>query len=306
MSHGLRTLNLDIINMAVYQAYATSTNHEDLTDVLTKIGDMTTPVYAKLRKVSAKNTLHEWSTYEHDSAAANAQIEGATYTYGALTAPSRLTNYTQIFRKTFQVSNTQQAVDPAGMEDEYAFRVQVALEAIGRDIEKALVTGSGNSGASGTGRELKGIMGFITTNISTGTGTGRALTEAELNSLIQDCYENGGRPDWLLGSYTQVNKLAQLMSSDRTYNDGNKEFTSQMLVYSSPFGRLMVEGDSQVADAELAVLQKDMWAVAQLRPVAKKDTPETADAKNGVLIGELTLEARAEKMNGKMTGLATA
>jgi len=292
--------------MAVYQTYGTSTNHEDLTDVLTKIGDMTTPVYSKLRKVSAKNTLHEWSTYEHDSAAVNAQIEGDTYEYGALTAPSRLTNYTQIFRKTFQVSNTQQAVDPAGMEDEYAFRVQVALEAIGRDIEKALVTGSGNSGASGTGRELKGIMGFITTNISTGTGTGRALTEAELNSLIQDCYENGGRPDWLLGSYTQVNKLAQLMSSDRTYNDGNKEFTSQMLVYSSPFGRLMVEGDSQVADAELAVLQKDMWAVAQLRPVAKKDTPETADAKNGVLIGELTLEARAEKMNGKMTGLATA
>lgn len=292
--------------MAVYQTYDTKTNHEDLTDVLTKIGDMTTPVYSKLRKVSAKNTLHEWSTYEHDSAAVNAQIEGATYEYGALTAPSRLTNYTQIFRKTFQVSNTQQAVDPAGMEDEYAFRVQVALEAIGRDIEKALVTGSGNSGASGTGRELKGIMGFITTNISTGTGTGRALTEAELNSLIQDCYKNGGRPDWLLGSYTQVNKLAQLMSSDRTYNDGNKEFTSQMLVYSSPFGRLMVEGDSQVADAELAVLQKDMWAVAQLRPVAKKDTPETADAKNGVLIGELTLEARAEKMNGKMTGLATA
>jgi hypothetical protein len=290
--------------MAVYQTYDAKTNHEDLTDVLTKIGDMTTPVYSKLRKVSAKNTLHEWSTYEHDSAAVNAQIEGATYEYGALTAPSRLTNYTQIFRKTFQVSNTQQAVDPAGMEDEYAFRVQVALEAIGRDIEKALVTGSGNSGASGTGRELKGIMGFITTNISSGTGTGRALTEAELNSLIQDCYKNGGRPDWLLGSYTQVNKLAQLMSSDRTYNDGNKEFTSQMLVYSSPFGRLMVEGDSQIADTELAVLQKDMWAVAQLRPVKKIDTPETADAKNGVLIGELTLEARAEKMNGKMTRLA--
>lgn len=289
--------------MAVYQTYDTSTNHEDLTDVLTKIGDMTTPVYSKLRKVSAKNTLHEWSTYEHDSAAVNAQVEGASYSYGALTAPSRLSNYTQIFRKTFQVSNTQQAVDPAGMENEYAFRVQVALEAIGRDIEKALINGTANSGASGTGRRLKGILSFITTNISTGTGTGRALTEAELNTLIQDCYANGGRPDWLLGSYVQVNKLAQLMSADRVYNDGNKEFTSQMLVYSSPFGRVMVEGDSQIADDTLAVLQKDMWAVAQLRPVAKKDTPETADAKNGVLIGELTLEARAEKMNGQATGL---
>ena len=286
-----------------YQTYDATTNHEDLTDVLTKIGDMTTPAYAKIRKVSAKNTLHEWSTYEHDAVATNAAVEGATFQYGTLTAPSRLTNYTQIFSKTFQVSNTQQAVDPAGMENEYAFRVQVALEAIGRDIEGALINGTANSGASGTGRRLKGILSFIETNISTGSGTGRALSEAELNGLIQDCYENGGRPDWLLGSYTQVNKLAQLMSADRTYNDGNKEFTSQMLVYSSPFGRVMVEGDSQIASDTLAVLQKDMWAIAQLRPVAKKDTPETADAKNGVLLGELTLEGRSEKMNGKMTGL---
>ena len=296
--------------MAVYQTYDAKTNHEDLTDVLTKIGDMTTPVYSKLRKVAAKNTIHEWSTYTHDTAADNAQVEGATFQYGALTAPSRLTNYTQIFEKTFQVSNTQQAVDPAGMEDEYAFRVQVALEAIGRDIEKALVNGTGASGASGTARKLKGILAFITTNVSTGyggsgtTGSGRNISEGELNKLIQDCYSNGGRPEWLLGSYTQVNKLAQLMSGTRAYNDGNKEFTSAMLVYSSPFGRLAVEGDSQIPDDTLTVLQKDMWAVAQLRPVAKKDTPETADAKNGVLIGELTLEARAEAMNGKATGLS--
>jgi hypothetical protein len=289
--------------MAVYQTYDTTTNHEDLTDVLTKIGDMSTPAFSRLRKVSAKNTLHEWSTYEHDAAATNAQVEGASYSYGTLTAPSRLNNYTQIFRKLFQVSNTQQAIDPAGMEDEYAFRVQVALEAIGRDIEKALINGTANSGASGTGRRLKGIMAFITTNISTGTGTGRALTEAELNTLIQDCYSNGGRPDWLLASYTQVNKLALLMSADRTYNDGNTKFTSNVLVYQSPFGQLAVEGDSQISSTELAVLQKDMWAVAQLRPVSKIDTPETADAKNGVVHGELTLEARAEKMNGKMTGL---
>lgn len=289
--------------MAVYQTYDTATNHEDLTDVLTKIGDMTNPVYSKLRKVSAQNTVHEWSTYEHDAVAVNAAVEGATFQYGALTAPSRLSNYTQIFSKTFQVSNTQQAVDPAGMEDEYAFRVKVGLEAIGRDIENALVNGTANSGASGTGRRLQGILSFITSNISTGTGTGRALTEAELNSTIQSCYDDGGRPDWLLGSYTQMNKIALLMSAQRDYNDGNKEMTSQVLVYQSPFGRMKVEGDSQIASDTIAVLQKDMWAVAQLRPVKKLDTPETADAKNGVLIGELTLEARAEKFNAKMTGL---
>lgn len=292
--------------MAVYQTYDTTTNHEDLTDVLVKIGDMTTPAYSKIRKVAAKNTLHEWSTYEHDSVAVNAQIEGASYSYGSLTAPSRLNNYTQIFRKTFQVSNTQQAIDPAGMEDEYAFRVQVALEALGRDIEYALVNGTANSGASGTGRRLKGILSFIETNISTGTGTGRALTEAELNSAIQDAYDDGGRPDWLLTSYTQQNKIAGLMSSNRRYVDGQKTFTSEVLVYESPFGRLAVEGDSQIASDTITILQKDMWAIAQLRPVKKLDTPETADAKNGVVLGELTLEGRSEKFNSKITGLATS
>jgi hypothetical protein len=292
--------------MAVYMTYSADTNKEDLTDVLTEIGQMSTPVFSGLKKVSAKNSYHEWSTYEHDSAATNAQAEGATFTYDALTAPSRVGNYTQIFSKTFQVSETQRAVDPAGMEDEYAFRVKVALEAIGRDIEKALVAGTANSGATGTGRRLKGILSFITDNISTGTGTGRALSETELNGLLQDIHSDGGNPDWLLGSFRQKRAVAELASSNRRYVDGEKTFTSAVDVYESPFGILRVDGDSQMDSDTLCALQKDMWAVAQLRPVKKIDTALTADAKNGVVIGELTLEGRADKYNGKMTGLVTS
>lgn len=286
--------------------YSTSDNHEDLTDVLTKIGQMDTPVFSGVKKVSAKGTYHEWSTYDYSAAATNAVAEGATFTYGALTAPSRIGNYTQIFRKTFQVSETQRAVDPAGIEDEYAFRVEVALKEIGRDIEKALIQGTANSGATGTGRRLKGILAFITNNISTGTGTGRALKETELNSLLQKVHEDGGNPDWILASFVQKKHIAELASSNRRYNDGQKTFTSAVNVYESPFGMLRVDGDSQMSSDTLCTLQKDMWAVAQLRPVKKVDTALTADAKNGALIGELTLEARADKNNGKMTGLVTS
>ena len=289
--------------MAVYQTYNAKTNREDLTDVLTEIGQMNTPVFSGLKKVGASNTLHEWSTYDYASAATNAQAEGFTYSYGTLTSPARVNNYTQIFAKLFQVSNTQQAVDPAGMKSEYASRVKWALTEIGRDIEKALVNGTANSGASATGRRLKGILSFITTNVSTGTGTGRALKEAELNSLLQKIHTAGGNPDWLLGSFRQKRAVAELASANRRYVDGQKTFTSAVDVYESPFGLLKVEGDSQVADNTLCALSKETWAIAQLRPVSKKDTPQTADAVNGVITGELTLEARAEKYNGKMTGL---
>jgi hypothetical protein len=294
--------------MEVYMTYNANTNKEDLTDVLTEIGQMDTPVFSGLKKVSAKNSYHEWSTYSYDAAATNAQAEGATFTYGALTSPSRVGNYTQIFSKTFQVSETQRAVDPAGMEDEYAFRVQVALKEIGRDIEKALIQGTANSGATGTGRRLKGILAFITSNVGTGTGTGtgRALSETELNSLLQDVYSEGGNPDWLLGSFRQKRAVAELASSNRRYVDGQKTFTSAVDVYESPFGMLRVDGDSQMSDDTLCALQKDTWAVAQLRPVKKIDTALTADAKNGVVIGELTLEARADEYNGKLTGLKTS
>ena len=292
--------------MAVYSTYHADTDKEDLTDVLTKIGQMDTPVFSGIKKVSASNTYHEWSTYDYSAAATNAQIEGATYSYSILSTPDRDGNYSQIFRKLFQVSNTQQAVNPAGMENEYSFRVEVALKEIGKDIENALVNGTANSGASGTGRRLKGISAFITDNIVTAAGataTGAALTEAGLNELLQDIYSDGGHPDWLLCSYRQQRAIAELASADRVYNDDNTKFTSKVTLYQSPFGMLRVDGDSVVTESVILALSKNTWAVAQLRPVSKIDTPATADAKNGVVHGELTLEGRSDKYNGKMTGL---
>jgi len=106
-----------------------------------------------------------------------------------------------------------------------------------------------------------------------------------------------------LCSYRQQRAIAELASADRVYNDDNTKMTSKVTLYQSPFGMLRVDGDSVVTSSTIYALSKDTWAVAQLRPVAKIDTPETADAKNGVVHGELTLEGRSDKYNGKMTGL---
>ncbi len=68
------------------------------------------------------------------------------------------------------------------------------------------------------------------------------------------------------------------MSGMRSYNDGNKEFTSSMLVYSSPFGRLAVEGESRFLTTHLRSYKKTCGC-STTKPVKKIDTPETADAK---------------------------
>lgn len=294
--------------MAVYQTYQARTNHEDLTDILTEIGQEHTPLYSSVKKVTAKNTVHEWSTYTYDDATANAQVEGATFEYPALTSPARVSNYTQIFTKPFQVSMTQQAVDPAGMKDEYAQRVEWKLKEIGKDIEKALLQGTGNSGASGTARQLKGLLAFITTNVSSGygtaTGANRAVTTGEINALMQKCLEKGSTPNWLLTTYSVQSKISELATAQRRYiKSDDRTLIDDVAVYQSPFGRCAIEGDIEMPSGTIVVCDKSLLAVAQLRPVHKVDTAITADAKNGVLVGELTLECRAEAMMAKATGI---
>ena len=178
-----------------HMTYDVATNHEDLTDVLVVMGQMKTPMFSNLSKTKASNVLHEWPMDSYAAAStSNAQIEGFDYAFGALTAATRGQNYTQIFAKLGKVSRSQRASDPAGYKDEYAHQVEKALKEIGRDIEYALINGTGAvSGATGTARELKGILAWITSNISTGTGTGRDITgaTAQLGEAYRDWETSG-------------------------------------------------------------------------------------------------------------------
>lgn len=288
-----------------HMTYDMTTNHEDLTDVLVIMGQMKNPMYSNLPKSKARNVLHEWPMDSYADAAANKKVEGFDYEFPALTSATRGQNYTQIFAKLGKVSKTQRASDPAGYKDEYAHQVEKALKEIGRDIEYALINGSGAvSGATGTARELKGILAWITTNVSTGTGTGRNIGESEINDILADIYEAGGDPDTLLLAPKQRNKMSGLFDDSRQYVDSIKTFTSAIAVYESNFGMLQVVTDIQMPNDTIAVLDTSTWKVPQLRPIAKEETAKIADADGFVIVGELTLSSHAEKYNGQITGLS--
>lgn len=290
--------------MAALNTYAMATNREDLSDALEVLGVKETPLYSGLSKVSAMNTIHEWSTEDLDTVATNAAVEGFAYSYSAPTVPTRLANYTQIFNKQFQVTNTQEAMNPAGMKNSYSHAVEVKMKSILRDVESALINGTANSGATGTGRRLKGALAWITSNIDSGTGTATVLTAANLNSLLKDIADAGGNPDTILVSGTQKVKVSGLSSSNRRFVDDSKKFTQAIDVYESDFGLLQVKYDRWVPTSTLMVMEMPKWRIAQLRPISKEDTARVADGVNGVIVGELTLESLAPSYNGKMTRLA--
>jgi len=81
------------------------------------------------------------------------------------------------------VSETQEVVNKAGRKSEVNYQTQKKLRELAKDIEYALVVNAASAvGASGTARTMKGISGWIATNVTTGTGTGaEVLTEVMYN-----------------------------------------------------------------------------------------------------------------------------
>ena len=284
-------------------------NREDLTDIISIITRHETPLFASFQKVAARATFHEWQTDTLSTGNANAQIEGTDFAFSIPQARTRIGNYTQIFTKTLEVSETQRSVSVAGLDDEFAYQMEKRMKEIATDIEKALITGTGNSGASGTARELKGILAYVTTNVESGTGSGaEALTEDMYNDLLQKVWEEGGRPDYTYVNGFQKRQISGFSTSNTRYLEitGEGELKNTIAVYESDFGRQRIELDSFADSDKVMALQRDKWAVAQLRPIRVVDVATVGDAKRGALVGECTLEARNEAASGKVIQLSTS
>lgn len=298
-------------NTSALQTYQAIGNREDLTDYIGTITRHETPIFSGLKKVKASGVYHEWQTDSLTTGSDNVTIEGADYSFSRVGVRSRLGNWAQTFNKTVEVSLDQVAVSVAGLENEFVYQMDKKMKEIATDIEEALITGTGNSGATGTGRRLKGFLAAITTNVETGSGTStsEALIESMYNDLLQSIWNAGGRPDKTYVNGFQKRQMSAFATNSQRYQDVREDGSlyNYVSVYNSDFGRQVIELDPFMDTDKVLVLQSDMAAVAVLRPITKTNYPEgISDSVRGVIVGALTLEYRNEAANGQITGLSTS
>ncbi len=206
----------------------------------------------------------------------------------------------------FRVSETQEAIDHAGRSSEYAYQAGKALKSLANDIEKTLHDGTGNSGASGTARELKGVRAAITTNVVTAaTGTTKAaLTIEKLNELLRTIWAQGGKPNAIYVNGAQKEAIGKFSTPiTRNIDASSKRYTNVVNVFDSAYGSLDIILDRYANENELLALQEDQFKVAFLRPVMSKELPNNGGGKKGVVEAEYTLSYGNEKASGKITNL---
>jgi len=306
-------------------------NREQLSDIVSRITPEDTPIYTMAGKEKTKGTHPEWEIDTLRAPQANAQTEGDDYIFDALTQPTRVGNYTQIYSQGWVFSGTQQAVENAGNVVKVAEKkIKAAIE-VRKDVELSIVTNTAS--VAGATRLSGSLPSWLTSNVSrnsgsnggfsSGTGltvaetpgTQRAFTKALLDTVMQSCYNSGANVDTVVVSPYVKSVFVTFMSDTNvaafryTADGGKNTIVGTADFYEGPFGKVMVK-PNRVMAASAAVarraylLDSDYVAMASLRPIQEDpDLAKTGDNKKGVIIGEQTLKIKNEAALGVVADL---
>ena len=219
--------------MAVYTSYDQVGLAEDVSDIITDITPTDTPFFSMIKSEKVSARVFEWQEDSLAAAANNAQVEGAAFTAGTLTATTMRQNNTQILSKVFEVSATADAVKTYGRAKETAYQMSKALKEIKRDVERAYVgvDNAAVTGTSSTAREMASATQQITTVEAGGTA---ALTETMLLNLGQTTFNAGSDPSVFMIKPADAQIVAGFTGSagrNRTFNDGNKTLVNVIDLY---------------------------------------------------------------------------
>lgn len=314
-----------------FQTFQAIGNREDLSNLIFNISPLETPFSSMCKRTKVKNQFTEWQTDALDAAATNAQIEGNDAVVNTAVPTVRLRNYTQILSKTVSVSETQQAMDTAGRDDEFDYQVAKRSKELKRDLEYAVVRNQPSTvGGAGTAQMMASVESWLATN-KTSAGQGTAQTTpgysggtvvaptdsttagtvvvAMLNNVIQLAYTAGGDPRTIMVSPATKVKFSGFAGIATLYNQTeNKQATivSGADTFVSNFGRHNILPNRFMRDQTALVLDMDYWAIGELRPFSSVKLAKTGDSDKSQIKGEYTLIARNQAASGKVTDINPA
>lgn len=301
-------------------------NREELSDVVSRITPEDTPIYSLIEKGKCNTHHPEWETDELAAPGENIRQEGDEYTFGTIIAPTRLGNYTQILRKDWIISATQEVVAEAGNVQKRKYQKLKKGVEIRKDLEYAIA--DTNASVSGATRELGSLPTWLTTNVSRGAGganggynpttgltvaptdgTQRPFTKAILDQVMQTGYQNGANfrhvsvSPYVKSVFVTFMSDANVAPFRYAVSQGGERNTIVATAdyYEGPFGTVMIHPNRvQAGNANLArnafFLDTDMLSFLWLRNIQEdKAVAKTGDADKGVIIGEGTLKVHNEK-----------
>jgi len=306
-----------------FATFNSSRVREQLMDKIWNVSVSETPTLALIGKEKVDGPYVEWLTDSFAAGAANKVEQGNIPTIAATSDVVRYGNRTQISEKSGAITATQDRVEKAGESSEYDRQVSKKMVELKKDVEFGVLQNTtAVTAASGVAPQARGLIGFIATNGSRGSGgaapnavtntaptdgTTRALSETLLKDTMKLMFDNGA-PDMdniyaLIPSAQRSTFDTFLASQTRFDKAEDKTLTATLEVYIGPFGRVKAVNARHMRSREVILLNKDYASLGVLRPMRDKELAPRGDAREFMVNTEWTLLVKNEKAHGIIADL---
>ena len=244
---------------------------------------------------------------------AASDIESRTTDFGSTE------NYTQIYEAVVRLTGTETSTERWGIAgDPFDYQMNKRLEELGIQLEKNAIYGRRNTSypsTNSTARRMGGLSEFIRNGTDTNVldAAGADLDEPMLNDLLEDIWEDGGKPDVIMVNMRQKRMMDSFLNPYvRVARD---EGMAGILVgaYDSNVGTLDVVLNRWMLPGDLIILTREFIGIGPLegngnnRAFFTFDLPVDGDYKRAMIVGEYTMEVRnATKAHGWYHSLSTA
>jgi len=182
----------------------------------------------------------------------------------------------------------------AGIKNEAKNQLKMKTLRIAKLLERnALYGGYYSSVPEGNGsypRRMSGIIAPGTGTIDIQTNTtdlnSAELTEANLNTSMQACYDAGGKPDTVIVNSFNKKVISDFMLPYRRANFDDKKYGGVVSTFENDFGLFSVVLNRYQLQSDVIILPKKNFEFACLRPFKIIDLPDDRDMIRQDIVGE--------------------
>lgn len=308
-------------------------NREDLQDALSILAPAETPVLSSAPKFKCSATFVEWGVDKLATPDSTAVAEGTDVTSfdDKFENVARIGNYVHKIRRSFLVSDLQQAVSSVGPQD-VARAEMKAVKEVKRDVEKALL-GTQDRAAengSGTAYTMRGLGDWIDSagpsdvpeayrTPSASIHASGTFNETVLNNLITSIYRvNGSTNSLTLVADTALRRVITDFTRADTTSGANRQFMADqgasilklaVQVYESDHGMVSIVNmnpdcapDTTNKDTGY-LINPEYYGVGELIPLGSTRLPNLGGGERGYVDWTGTLKVAHPAAHGKITVL---
>jgi hypothetical protein len=250
----------------------------------------------------------------------SARLEGDDSDAQYWTSLTNPYNYSQIMHGEVKVSDSEiRATSRYGVSDQFAYQLGKLLGGAGAgagkqgragdlmiDLENTFFSGTRIQRSATAAGGMGGFPYFVTTNVSSNSGTARYLTRTILENSLQTIWEAGGMPDVIICNAFQKRMISSFYEGSVRTERSERTGGVVINTIETEFGNYDLMLNRRADTGKVFIAQRDKVGWVTLRPWFVKPLAEDGDYTKKEVVGEYGFVVENETAHGIIKDLSAS